>query len=159
MMTAKVAAQAGELLLKVARFAAQLGFRLRSDGVNAQSLLLPNGSRFVARPAVQASSRGCSQARFIIIAEAAFVPDEMFKALSPILAGGGGAPWVISTPCGTGGRFADFWHDRTNDFTKFSLPANDCPRFTPEFLAAERSLYGDLYLAREYLGQFVTAGI
>jgi 2-polyprenyl-3-methyl-5-hydroxy-6-metoxy-1,4-benzoquinol methylase len=28
-----------------------------------------------------------------------------------------------------------------------------------EFLAAERSLYGDLYLAREYLGQFVTAGI
>ena len=119
-MTAKVAAQVGELLLKIAHFAAELGFRLRSDGVNPQSLLLPNGSRFVARPAVQESSRGYSQARFIIIDEAAFVPEAMFKALSPILAVGGGALWVISTPYGTGGRFADLWYDPANSFTKFA---------------------------------------
>ncbi len=61
MMTAKVAAQAGELLPKIAHFAAELGFRLRSDGVNPRSLLLPNGSRFVARPAVQESSRDYSE--------------------------------------------------------------------------------------------------
>ena len=159
MMTAKVAAQAGELLLKIAHFAAELGLRLRSDGVNSQSLLLPNGSRFVARPAVQESSRGYSQARMIIIDEAAFVPEAMFKALSPILAVGGGSLWVISTPYGTGGRFADLWHDPTNGFTKFSLPAHQCPRFTPEFLASERRLFGNLYFAQEYLCQFITTGI
>jgi hypothetical protein len=159
LMIGPVGSQAGEILAKAEYFAAELGLPIRSDGVNERSLLLPNGSRLVARPAVANSLRGYSQARLIIIDEAAYVPEGTYRAMAPILATGQGALWVLSTPNGPVGRFSELWHDRANGFTRFSIPAAECPRLSPEFLAAERRLYGDLYFAQEYECQFLSAGV
>ena len=158
-MIGPVGAQAGEILGKATHFAAELGLPIRGDGINDRSLLLPNGSRLIARPAVPQSLRGYSQARLIIVDEAAYVPEATYRAMSPILATGEGALWVISTPNGPFGRFAELWHDLSNGWTRFSIPAEECPRFSPTFLTAEKQLYGDIYFAQEYACQFVTAGL
>ncbi|OYW07865.1 MAG: hypothetical protein B7X34_10025 [Acidobacteriia bacterium 12-62-4] len=159
LMIGPVGSQAGEILEKAREFAAELGFRIRGDGINKQSLRLPNGSRLVARPAVSATSRGYSQARLIIVDEAAFVPDGIFRSITPSLGISRGSLWVLSTPHGQAGEFARFWHDQDNGFARFSITADQCPRFTPEFLAAERYLHGELSYAQEYLCQFISEGV
>jgi len=159
LMISPVGSQAGEILAKATSFAADLGLRIRGDGINDQSLLLPNGSRLIARPAVPVSLRGYSQARLVIVDEAAYVSAESYQALAPILAVGGGALWVISTPAGPVGHFAELWHNQDEAWERHSISATECPRLTPEFLAAERRTYGDLYVAREYLCQFLAAGL
>ena len=159
LMIGPVGSQAGEILGKATHFAAELGLPIRGDGINERSLQLPNGSRLVARPAVPQSLRGYSQARLIIVDEAAYVPEAAYRAMSPILATGNGALWVISTPNGPLGRFAELWHDLTNGWSRFSIPADECPRLSEGFLAAERRLYGDLYFAQEYACQFIAAGL
>jgi hypothetical protein len=159
LMVSPVGSQAGEILAKATVFAAELGIRIRGDGINRQSLLLPNGSRLVARPAVPVSLRGYSKARLIIVDEAAYVKPESYQALSPILAVGGGSLWVVSTPAGPVGHFADLWHDPDNGWEKHSISAAECPRLSPDFIASERRTFGDLYVAQEYFCQFVAAGL
>jgi hypothetical protein len=154
-----VGAQAGEILAKARRFLAELGLPIRGDGNNPRSLALPNGSRLVARPSVADSIRGYSQAALIIIDEAAWVPASTFEALSPILATGQGSLWVLSTPHGQNGRFAELWHSPEPHWTRFEIRAADCPRLPAEFLAQERALHGERFYAQEYDCQFLSAGV
>lgn len=158
-MVAPIETQAGEILQKLKDFAAQLGFPLRGDGNNPRSLLLPNGSRVVARSSVARSVRGFSKASLVIVDEAAFVPTAAFQALSPILAVSQGHLWALSTPHGHNNRFAQIWHEPGNGWTRFQIRATDCPRLSPEFLAAELQLHGELSFAQEYDCQFVTHGL
>ena len=151
--------QAGEILHRAREFAGQLGLPLRGDGHNALSLQLPNGSRIVARPAVPDSLRSYSKAALLIIDEAAFVKEEAYRAVSPVLTAGQGSFWVISTPRGPEGLFADLWHDHQNGWTRFQLRADHCPRFTKEALAAERQLHGELSFAQEYQCRFLSHGL
>ena len=160
LLVGPVGAQAGEILAKASQFAATLGFPLRGDGNNPRSLKLPNGSRIVARPAVPASLRSYSKAQLIIVDEAAWVSESAFQAMSPILAAANGTLWALSTPNGQNGRFYDLWHNAPhNKWTHFEIRAQDCPRFSPEFLAEERSTYGETFFAQEYDCQFLAAGL
>ncbi len=158
-MVAPIETQAGEILQKLKEFAEQLGFPLRGDGNNPRSLLLPNGSRVVARSSIARSVRGFSKASLIIVDEAAFVSTAAYRALSPILAVSQGHLWALSTPYGHNNMFAQIWHDPDNGWARFQIRASECPRLTPEFLAAELRLHGDLSYAQEYDCQFVSHGL
>ena len=158
-MVGPIQTQAGEILQKLKEFAAELGFPLRGDGNNPRSLRLPNGSRIVARSSVPRSVRGFSKAALIIIDEAAFVDAAAYRALSPILAVSRGHLWALSTPHGHNNLFAELWHDRTNQWTRFEIRATECPRLTPEFLASELQLHGELSYAQEYDCQFISHGL
>jgi hypothetical protein len=158
-MVAPIETQAGEILEKLKEFAAELGFPLRRDGNNPRSLRLPNGSRIVARSAVARSVRGFSKASLIIIDEAAFVNAAAYRALSPILAVSQGHLWALSTPYGHNNLFAEIWHDHQANWTRFEIRATDCPRLTPEFLASERRLHGELSYAQEYDCRFISHGL
>ena len=160
LLVGPVGAQAGEILAKARHFAAILGYPLRGDGNNPRSLKLPNGSRLVARPAVPESLRSYSKAALIIVDEAAWVSENAFQAMSPILAAANGSLWALSTPNGQNGRFYDLWHDApAKHWTRFEIRAQDCPRLSPEFLAGERSTYGETFYAQEYDCQFLAGGL
>lgn len=158
-MVAPIETQAGEILQKLKEFAEQLGFPLRGDGNNPRSLLLPNGSRVVARSSIARSVRGFSKASLVIVDEAAFVSTAAYRALSPILAVSQGHLWALSTPYGHNNMFAQIWHDPDNGWARFQIRASECPRLSPEFLAAELRLHGDLSFAQEYDCQFVSHGL
>jgi len=158
-MVAPIETQAGEILQKLKEFAEQLGFPLRGDGNNPRSLLLPNGSRVVARSSIARSVRGFSNASLIIVDEAAFVSTAAYRALSPILAVSQGHLWALSTPYGHNNMFAQIWHDPDNGWARFQIRAAECPRLSPEFLAAELRLHGELSYSQEYDCQFVSHGL
>lgn len=106
---APTARQSGEWLEKARGFLSRLGVRSRSDGHNRLSLVLNNGSRLVSLPGVPGNIRGFSKASLVLIDEAAFVPDELYEALNPMLAVSRGGLWLMSTPGAQSGFFYEEW--------------------------------------------------
>jgi len=106
---APTARQSGEWLEKSRSFLSQMGIKSRSDGHNRLSLVLPNRSRLVGLPGVADNVRGFSKASLVLIDEAAYVADELYQALNPMLAVSRGGLWLISTPGAQSGFFYDEW--------------------------------------------------
>ncbi len=146
--------QSTEFLRKAADVVRELGLRVRGDGDNAASLLLPNGSRIVGLPGREATVRGFSAVSLIVIDEAARVPDEMYLALRPMLAVGEGDLWMMSTPCGQRGFFHDTWVDGSDEWMRVSVPATECQRISARFLEGERREMDEATFAQEYLCEF-----
>lgn len=144
--------QSDEFLRKVRSFAARSGIALRGDGTNP-SLVLPNGSRIVALPSREATIRSFSGVTMLVIDEASRVGDELFHALTPMLATTNGMIWLISTPWGKQGFFYDIW-TKGRDWEHISATSVDCPRISREFLERERKNKGDRTFRREYLCEF-----
>ena len=181
LVAAPTARQSGEWLAKTREFLLHLNVPLRSDAHNRHSLILPNRSRLIGLPGVAQNIRGFSGASLVIIDEAAFVPDDLFHALNPMLAVSGGSLWLVSTPSAQSGFFYEEWSRSPNPadaltghsaepspekdptptvaWERHQVIATDCPRIAPEFLADQRILLGDLAFRREYLCEFVAPGI
>lgn len=89
----------------------------------------------------------------LIADEAAFIPEEVWTAVTPMLAVTKGDIILLSTPFGKGGYFYRCFNDPT--FTSFHVSSEDCPRISNEFLDQERARMSKLQYAQEYLGEFV----
>ena len=147
--------QAVELLRKFRGFAERLlNGRVKSDPAFQDSILLPNGSRIIALPQSPATIRGFSAPALIIVDEAGFVEDEMFRALSPMLAVSNGQRWYLSTANGCTGEFHRVFTGDDQLWTRFKLTADQCPRISAEFLAGERLALGQQDFDREYMCVF-----
>jgi hypothetical protein len=147
--------QSGEFLRKAKKAVAALGFRVRGDGENKCSLLLPNGSRIVGLPESEDTIRGFSQVGLLIVDEASRVSDEMYYALRPMLAVGGGALWLMSTPNGQSGFFYREWSGG-REWTRVQATAAECSRIPSEFLEEERETLGEEMFLREYCCEFIS---
>ncbi len=150
--------QAGELLEKIINFSKLLDIPYRRAPRHPDSLLLPNGSRIIALPGVPDSLRGFSAVSLLIVDEAAYVPDELYFALRPMLATTNGTVWLLSTPRNRNGFFYDEWSTEGNSWTKFKVTAPDCPRISEDFLDEERKLHGPALFKREYFCDFGYTG-
>ena len=148
------ARQSAELVRKAGRFLSRLGVRPRGDGSNEISLLLPNASRIVGLPGVEATSRGFSGVRMLLVDEASRVPDDLYFSMRPVLAVSGGDIWLISTPHGRRGFFYQAWVDGCPSWRRIKVPAPDCPRILPANLARDRRVMGDRWFRQEYLCEF-----
>lgn len=147
--------QSDEFLRKATQFLRRLGIRARGDGSNESSLLLPNGSRIVALPEVEETLRGFSAVTLLIIDEAAVVRDEVYEAVTPMLATSDGDLWLLSTPRGKSGFFWNEWSNGGPGWTRVSVTAEQCPRISKSFLESERRSKGETHFRREYCCEFV----
>jgi hypothetical protein len=148
------ARQSGEFLRKAEGFAAKLGARRKGDGHNALSLALANGSRIVGLPGKEATVRGYSAVRLLLIDEASRVSDEMYYALRPMLAVSDGALWLMSTPHGKRGFFWEEWENGGPEWERVRARGTECPRIAPRFLEEERGRLGERMFRQEYLCEF-----
>jgi hypothetical protein len=89
----------------------------------------------------------------LIADEAAFIPEEVWTAVTPMLAVTKGDIILLSTPFGKGGYFFRCFNDST--FTSFHVSSEDCTRISKEFLGQERKRMTAVQYAQEYLGEFV----
>ena len=151
--------QSGEWLRKVAQFLLRLGIPFHGDGLNPSSLVLPNASRLVALPGDASTTRGFSAVSLLIFDEAAFVPDTLFHALSPMLATTQGALWLLSTPNSESGFFFETWYAQPAHWHRYTIPASACPRIPHDFLEEQRQALGDQAFRREYNCEFLGAGL
>ena len=150
--------QSVELLRKFRGFAERLlNARVKADPAFEDSILLPNGSRIIALPQSPATVRGFSAPALIIVDEAAFVEDEMFRALSPMLAVSNGQRWYLSTANGCTGEFHKVFTGDDQLWTRRKLTADQCPRISADFLAGERLSRGEQDFDREYMCVFSSA--
>lgn len=146
--------QSGEHMRKSAGLVRRLGLKVRGDGFNESSILLPNGSRIVGLPCVEDKVRGFSAVSLLVIDEAARVPDEMYQALRPMLATSNGDLLMMSTPRGKNGFFYRTWTSGGEEWHKTMAPGSECARIAPSFLEEERAEMGEEMFRREYCCEF-----
>ena len=146
--------QSGECVKKAKTFVRQLGIPVKGDGLNPQSILLPNGSRIVGLPCEEGTIRGFSAVSLLIIDEAALVPDDVYLAVRPMTATCGGEVMLMSTPRGKHGFFYRAWTEGGPEWLKVAATAAECPRIPAKWLEIERSEMGEDIFRREYCCEF-----
>ncbi len=92
----------------------------------------------------------------LLFDEASRVPDEVYQALRPSLAVGGGDLWLMSTPCGQRGFFYEAWVGSENWF-RVSAKVTECARIEAEYVEEERREKTADYFAQEYLCEFIAS--
>ena len=125
------------------------GFRPTKHEIN-----LKNGSKIMCY-AAGLSGEGIRTYTItsLVIDEAAPMAREVFIAVSPMLSVTGGSLDILSTPRGKEGFFYEC--SKKDNFTKFYVSAEDCPRHDKEFLKQEKESMSELEYAQEYLAKFL----
>lgn len=146
--------QSRELFIKVHGFLQRLEPPEVLDEETKLSLMLGNGSRVVVLPGDNPRTvRGYSAPELIIEDEAAFVADDTYDALLPMLAATStGRIVLMSTPYVASGHFYTIWHN-ADGWEKYEMPTSKCPRVDPEWLQ-QRRREDPLRFNREYLCEF-----
>jgi hypothetical protein len=114
---------------------------------------LANGSRIIALPGSESTTRGYSAATLVVIDEAARVTDELIAAVRPTLATTNGLIVALSTPAGKRGWFSLEWASGIG-WERTKITAEECPRISEEFLEDERRLLGEHVFGQEYRCEF-----
>jgi hypothetical protein len=119
-----------------------------------RSIQFSNGSRILSLPGRQETVRAYSKVAYLIIDEAAQVPDELYKTVRPMLAVSKGKIIAMTTPYGKRGWFHNSW-ENGKGWYKVKVTAEDCPRITQEFLDEEMLEIGEWWVKQEYYCEFV----
>ena len=146
--------QSSELFRKVTDLLSHLEVRPKLTEDNKLSLTFENGARVVSLPSSEATVRGFSGASLIVEDEASRVPDELYRALRPMLATSGGRLILMSTPWGRRGHFHEEWANGGTLWKRVKVTAYECPRIPAAFLEEEHRSLGDLFFRSEYLCEF-----
>jgi len=148
--------QSSELMMKFDEFRGAV--ELPSDYLSTDTKLavrFANGNRFVARPGSEKTARSFSAVTLLLEDEAARVLDDLYNAVRPMLAVSNGRHILMSTPFGKRGHFHKIWSEERDLWEAYEIPAEQCPRISPEFLEGERR--SNPWFEQEYHCHFMEA--
>jgi hypothetical protein len=146
--------QSGELFrAKFMQLYLALGRPVPTVQESALQMILANASRVVSLPGEEGTIRCYSGVALLVIDEAARVPDDLYRAVRPMLAVSGGKLICLSTPFGKRGFFFEEW-ESARPWHRVRIPASLCPRITPAFLRDEREALGERWFRQEFLCSF-----
>jgi hypothetical protein len=148
--------QSSELFRKVGDLVDALPERPEMQEDNRLSRAFGNRSRIVSLPGSEGTVRGFSGAALIVEDEASRVPDDLYRAVRPMLAVSAGQLILMSTPCGRRGHFYEEWTG-AGAWERISIKATQCLRISPAFLAEERRSMPARWYAQEYECSFESA--
>jgi hypothetical protein len=120
-----------------------------TEAASALRLALVNGSRVVSLPATEGTVRGYSGARLLIVDEAARVHDDLYYAISPMVAVSKGTVLALSTPFGRRGWFYEAW-EQGEGWERTRVDCYECPRIPSAFLDQERASMPRAWFQAEY---------
>jgi hypothetical protein len=149
--------QSAELFRSVMLFHGKL------DGaptLNMESVLraeFANGSRIIALPGSEKTTRGYAKADLVVLDEAARTEDTLIAAVRPMMATseGGGRLLALSTPAGRRGWYFEAWSGGSDVWHRIRVAATDCPRITQAFLDEELRELGAQRFSEEYGLEFL----
>jgi hypothetical protein len=114
-----------------------------------------NGSRIIPLPNNPDAIRGFTPT-LIIIDEASRVPDDLYRALTPMLALERTNPArliALTTPAGKRGWFWKEWFGK-NPWQRVQVTADQCGRISRAFLEEEKQSHSAEYVQQEYFCSF-----
>jgi len=170
-MLASVERQAGELFRRMKRAYRNARCSIPIIRDSALQLELANGSRVVALPGKESNVRSISSVDLLAIDESSRVLDELYATVRPMLAVSGGDLISMSSPFGARGWWYEAWRGPdaardvnlgpvpagTDEWERWQIPADMCPRIAPEFLEEERRNLGEWWFLQEYFCRFLDA--
>ena len=89
----------------------------------------------------------------LIVDEAAFLSEDVWAAIIPMLAVSKGDLILLSTPRGAKGYFYECFKD--NEYKNWHVSSEDCPRISKEFLETQKKRMTKLEYAQEFKGEFI----
>ena len=89
----------------------------------------------------------------LIADEAAFIPELVWTAVTPMLAATKGVIILLSTPHGKEGYYYECFKDEK--FKNFHVSSEDCERIDKDYLERERKRMSIVEYGQEYLGEFI----
>jgi hypothetical protein len=98
---------------------------------NRLELELANGSRVVSLPGTEATIRGFSAPKLVIMDEASKIPSALHTAVRPMLAVSRGTLALLSTPYGRRGFFHQEWTSGGPNWKRVLRTADQCPASPP----------------------------
>jgi Terminase large subunit, T4likevirus-type, N-terminal len=149
--------QSSEMFTKIIGFYHDLDKPIPAEKETALTLQLANKSRIVSLPSREGTVRGFSGASLIVIDEAAWVPDDLYFAVRPMLTISQGRLILLSTPHGREGFFYEAW-TKEKGWGKIKISADQCPRMTPEVIEAEKASMPSWRFRQEYQNSFEAGG-
>ena len=143
-----------EKVLTYVHDTSRISIKMGKDRPTKHKLQLKNGSTILCVPTGESGYgiRGFT-IDMLIADEAAFIPEAVWTAVTPMLAVTQGFIILLSTPFGREGYFARCFTDPA--YTKFHISSEDCPRIDKSFLAHEKATMTRLQYQQEYQGLFV----
>lgn len=146
--------QSQELFRKTREFHQGLDVTPGTDMESALRVEFANGSRIIALPGSEATIRGYSAPKLIIMDEASRIDDALYAAMRPMLATTRGKLVALTTPYGCRGWFYEAWTSGER-WARTRITADMCQRIDPAWLAEERRMIGELQYRQEYCCEFV----
>src|ERR1700722_6997355 len=146
--------QSREMLKLMVFYYQVLGERVKATRVNTQEIELKNMSRIISLPCREDTIRGYAHVDLLIIDEAARVPDDLYRAVRPMLAVSKGRLICLSTPYGKRGFFWNAWARGGEDWLRFEIAAGKGSRLTSAFLEQEKRALGESWFRQEYCCSF-----
>lgn len=154
LMAAPAQRQSVELFRKVLTFYRNVPDAPAIVHESALRMELENGSRIIALPGTEATVRGYSAPKLILLDEASRIEDPFFAAVRPMLATTQGKMVALTTPWGRRGWFYDAW-EHGEGWQRTKITADQCPRISPEWLENERHMIGEWQFRQEFQCEFV----
>lgn len=157
--------QSGELMRKVFDVLDRVEKHPRVVSQGLLGVEFANGSRILALPGKEATVRGYSAVRKLVVDEASRVPDDLFLSIEPMLAVSGGDLWTLSSPFGKRGWWYEQYKVQMQNIKEhkpvrwdyYEVPATACPRISPAFLLEQRETMGEWWWKQEYFCEFLDA--
>jgi Terminase large subunit, T4likevirus-type, N-terminal len=146
--------QSQESFHRVASLYRSMARPVPTEAASALRLTLVNGARIISLPGTEATIRGYSGVTLLVIDEAARVTDDLYHAVSPMLAVSQGKMLALSTPYGRRGWFYQAW-EQGEGWERTRVTAAACARISAAFLEQEHRSMPDLWYRSEYLCEFV----
>jgi hypothetical protein len=142
--------QSGEFYKRIAAMYQDLGRPIAATSETALTLTLANKSRIVSLPGKSGDTvRGYSNVALLLVDEASRCLDSLYYSTRAFLAVSGGRLILLSTPAGTRGFYHHVWTEGEN-WKRFEVKAEDCPRIPAAFLTEEKAELGPIWYAQEY---------
>ena len=143
-VAAPVLRQSSNLLRRCRQFVPYVGSRLVGDA--ATSLELDNGSRIIALPGDSPNTVRSETVHCLIADEAAWISDELFNVITPMIIQTGGPILIASTPGGPAGFMYNLWTDAEDtDWVRIKAKASEIPRYDQAELAKAKRRMGKSY--------------
>ncbi len=105
-------------------------------------------------PCKEETIRGYAHVNLIVLDEAARVPDDLYRAVGPMLAVSKGRLICLSTPYGARGFFHDAWVSGGEGWKRIEVPGAKVPRISAAFPEEERRAMGESWFRQEYCCSF-----
>lgn len=135
---------------------------ISSTNESTLTVTFANGSEILFKSAEQGDNlRGFTVTNLLVIDEAAFIADEIFEILYPVVDANAAPILYISTPLFEDGEFYKVFTNPTNNanITVFDWSKYDTSKYLPkEQLEYYRKTVSEVKFKSEYLGEFITEG-